>query len=207
LAGPGPNQRSHPGNEGHCYRRDAHRRWCEKVAIIVVDHDPAWAQRFEVEKTRITTALGERALAVEHIGSTSVPDLAAKPIVDICVVVADSSDEATYLPDLESAGYLLRVREPDWHEHRMLRTTARDVHVHVYTVGSSEIVRNLAFRDWLRGNDEDRALYESTKRTLAEQDWPTMQHYADAKSDVIETILVRALGSTASGVPRRAETT
>lgn len=164
----------------------------EKVAILIEDYDAEWPRRFEVEKAKIEQALGERALAVEHIGSTSVVGLAAKPIVDMCVVVADSSDEASYVPDLEAAGYRLRVREPDRHEHRMLRTEARDVHIHVFTVGSSEIERHLEFRDRLRANDEDRALYAATKRRLAEQDWPTMQHYADAKSLVIALISARA---------------
>ena len=163
----------------------------EKVEILIVEYDPRWAQRFEAEKRTIKAALGERALTIEHIGSTSVVGLAAKPIIDVCLVVADSSDEASYIPDLESAGYALRVREPDWYEHRMLRTAAHDVHVHVYTVGCPEIARYLAFCDWLRTNDADRAWYASTKRELAQQDWPTMDHYADAKTEVIETILAR----------------
>jgi GrpB-like predicted nucleotidyltransferase (UPF0157 family) len=164
----------------------------EKVTIVIADYDLTWPRRFELEKERIATALGPRVLAVEHIGSTSVPGLAAKPIIDICVVVGDSADEASYLPHLEASGYELRVREPDWHEHRMLRTPAHDVHVHIFTVGSSEIDRLFAFRDWLRTNDADRELYESTKRELAQQDWPTMQHYADAKTTVVEDILARA---------------
>jgi GrpB-like predicted nucleotidyltransferase (UPF0157 family) len=167
----------------------------EKVRIVLADYDPVWVERFETEKRRIKAALGARALGIEHIGSTSVPDLAAKPIIDICLVVADSSDEATYLPDLEASGYALEVREPDWHEHRMLRTAARDVHVHVFTLGSSEIARLLAFRDRLREHDDDRASYEATKRGLARRDWRTMQQYADAKSDVVEAILVKALDS------------
>lgn len=164
----------------------------EKVAIVIVDYDPEWPRRFEVEKAKIEAALGDRALAVEHIGSTAVPGLAAKPIIDVCVVVADSADEPSYVPHLERAGYQLRVREPDWHEHRMLRTGARDVHLHVFPVGSSEIERHLVFRDWLRVHDEDRALYEATKRRLAKEDWPTMQHYADAKTSTIEAIVARA---------------
>jgi GrpB-like predicted nucleotidyltransferase (UPF0157 family) len=144
-----------------------------------------WAQRFAVERRKIQGALGARALLVEHIGSTSVVGLAAKPIVDICLAVADSSAEAAYVPDLEAVGYSIRVREPDWHEHRMLRTAARDVHLHVFTVGSSEIERHLPFRDRLRSDTADRALYESTKRALAQHDWRSMDDYADAKSDVV----------------------
>jgi len=167
----------------------------ETVEVFVVDYDPEWPRRFELERAKITAALGERALAVEHIGSTSVPGLAAKPIIDICLVVADSSDEASYVPDLLAAGYELRVREPDFHEHRMLRTSAHDVHVHVFTLGSVEISRYLIFRDWLRMDNADRDLYASTKRVLARQDWPTMQHYAEAKSKVVEAILGRARGA------------
>ena len=164
----------------------------EKVAVVLVEYDTNWPQRFEFEQHRIEAALRGQALSIEHIGSTSVVGLVAKPIIDICLVVEDSSDEDSYVPDLEAAGYELRVREPDWHEHRMLRTAARDVHVHVFTLGSPEIDRHLAFRDWLRANDADRELYAATKRSLSQRDWPTMQHYADAKTDVVHAILARA---------------
>ena len=129
------------------------------------------------------------ALRVEHIGSTSVPGLAAKPVIDILVVVTDSADESAYLPRLEAAGYVLRVREPDWNEHRMLRTPERDVHVHVYSAGCPEVERTLAFRDRLRRNGDDRRRYERTKRELAAREWPDMNAYAEAKTEVIESIL------------------
>jgi GrpB-like predicted nucleotidyltransferase (UPF0157 family) len=164
----------------------------EPVAIVLREHDPAWAQRFAIERQKIHAVLGDRALVVEHIGSTSVVGLAAKPVVDICLAVPDSSDEAAYVPDLEALGYSIRVREPDWHEHRMLRTAARDVHLHVFTAGSGEIERHLVFRDRLRRDSADRALYESTKRALAQQEWESMDDYATAKSDVVEEILARA---------------
>ena len=121
-----------------------------------------------------------------------MPRLAAKPIVDILLAVEDSSDEGSYVPALEGAGYVLRVREPDFHEHRMLRTTAKDVHVHVYSSGSPQIERYLLLRDLLRENEEDRKLYARTKRELASRDWPSMQHYAEAKTGVIEGIIARA---------------
>jgi GrpB-like predicted nucleotidyltransferase (UPF0157 family) len=165
----------------------------QKAPVVLVEYDPTWPQRFALEQRRINAALGKRALRIEHVGSTSVPGLAAKPIIDMCVVVADSSDEASYVPDLESAGYVLRIREPDWREHRMLRDAAGNVFIHVFTLGSSEIARMVGFRDWLRVNEADRVLYESTKRELAQQDWPTVQHYADAKTGVVEEILARAL--------------
>jgi GrpB-like predicted nucleotidyltransferase (UPF0157 family) len=164
----------------------------EKVDIVIVDYNPEWPRRFEVERAKIEAALGEGALRIDHVGSTSVPGLAAKPIIDIDLAVADSAAEAAYVPDLVAVGFALRVREPDWEEHRMLRTRARDVHLHVFALGSRENERHRLLRDWLRGDDADRELYAATKRELAARDWPTMQHYADAKTEVVEAILARA---------------
>src|SRR4051812_39102103 len=121
-----------------------------------------------------------------------MPGLAAKPIIDIDVEVHDSSDEATYLPALVQAGYSLRVREPDWHQHRMFRTPELDVHVHIFPKGCVEFTRHLAFRDRLRTCMEDRLLYESLKRKLAREDWSDMNAYARAKTEVVEQIIVRA---------------
>jgi GrpB-like predicted nucleotidyltransferase (UPF0157 family) len=166
----------------------------EPGAVVLAAYDPAWAVRYEHEAARIRQALGPRALRVEHVGSTAVRALAAKPIIDILVVVEDSSREDTYLPDLEQAGYVLRVREPAFHEHRMLRTPGADVHVHVYAPSSAEVGRMLAFRDHLRRNTRDRDAYAAAKRRLAERPWKSMQYYAEAKSPVIERILARAGG-------------
>jgi GrpB-like predicted nucleotidyltransferase (UPF0157 family) len=164
----------------------------EQPTIVIADYDLAWPERFRQEEVRIAAALGEAALSVEHIGSTSVPGLAAKAIVDILLVVEDSGDEASYLPALDEAGYVLRVHEPDFHEHRMFRTPAKDVHVHVFSAGSPEIERYLLLRDRLRQNEEERELYAQTKRELAKRNWPTMEHYAEAKTEVVEDIISRA---------------
>ena len=164
----------------------------ESPAIVVVDYDPAWQERFRLEAGKIRSALGEAALAVEHIGSTSVSGLVAKPIIDVLLVVEDSSDEDSYLPALEDAGYVLRVRERDFYEHRMLRTPEKDVHVHVYSPDSPEVDRYLLLRDHLRRNEEDRELYAGTKFELAGGDWLSMQHYAEAKTEVVESIIDRA---------------
>jgi GrpB-like predicted nucleotidyltransferase (UPF0157 family) len=160
--------------------------------INIVAYDASWPGKFEVHAGRIAKALGAVALRLEHIGSTSVPGLAAKPIIDILVVVQDSSNESAYLPRLEAAGYELQVREPKWHEHRMFRTPEKDVHVHIYSTGCREIQRNLRFRDRLRTNVDDRQRYEQTKRELATQDWSDMNDYANAKTDVIESIIAAA---------------
>ena len=162
----------------------------EKREIVIVDYDPRWPEQFQKHAGMLKQALGSKALAIEHVGSTSVPMLAAKPIIDILVVVEDSADEAAYLPSLVQAGYVLRVREPDWHQHRMFEDRA--THVHVFSAGDAEIERMVAFRDRLRRDDEDRARYAAAKRTQAARRWRHVQHYADAKSGVIEEILARA---------------
>jgi GrpB-like predicted nucleotidyltransferase (UPF0157 family) len=160
--------------------------------IRLADPDPEWAAQYAREQERIRAALGPRAVQVEHVGSTSVPGLAAKPVIDIVLTVIDSSDEAGYLRDLEAAGYVLQFREPDWHEHRFLRDRDPDVQMHVFTVGSPEVERMLLFRDQLRSRSEERELYERTKRDLAARRWDYIQDYADAKSTVIEEIISRA---------------
>jgi GrpB-like predicted nucleotidyltransferase (UPF0157 family) len=159
--------------------------------ILLVDYDPQWPVLFAREAARIRTALGDRVLVIEHVGSTSVPGLAAKPIVDILLVVFDSAEESAYVPPLEAAGYMLRIREPDWHEHRLFKGPDTEINLHVFSVGNLEIDRMLGFRDHLRTNEADRALYESTKRALAAQTWAYVQHYADAKSAVVEEIIGR----------------
>ncbi len=160
--------------------------------IRLAEPDPAWAEHYAREEKRIRAALGPRAAQVEHVGSTSVPGLAAKPVIDIVLTVPDSSDEAGYLPDLEAAGYVLQFREPDWYQHRFLRDRNPDVQIHVFTVGSLEVERMLLFRDRLRTRSEERELYERTKRELVARRWNYIQDYADAKSAVIEEIISRA---------------
>ena len=169
--------------------------------IEVVDYDPAWPAQFDVEAARIRAALGLAALAVEHVGSTAVPGLAAKPVIDIHLAVADSADEAAFAPRLEQAGYRLIIREPDWFEHRMFRGDTPSVNLHVFTAGCPELGRVRLFRDWLRTNEADRSLYGDTKRRLAQGDWAYVQNYADAKQPVISAIYERAEAWAAAGRP------
>src|SRR5512143_2849800 len=137
-------------------------------------------------------ALGARVRRLAHVGSTSVPGLPAKPRIDILLVVASSADEPAYVPALEAAGLALRIREPGWHEHRLLRNADRGINLHVFSSGCPEIDRMLRFRDWLRANQADRELYARTKRELARREWRYTQEYADAKTAVVEGILARA---------------
>ncbi len=159
--------------------------------IVIVDYDPRWPEQYTTEARKIRGALGARALLLEHVGSTSVPNLAAKPILDILLVVADSADEASYVPALEQTGYVLRNREPAWYEHRVLKGVDPAVNLHVFSPDCPETERMLLMRDWLRTHDDDRDLYERTKRKLAEREWKYVQNYADAKTAVVEEILAR----------------
>ena len=160
--------------------------------IRLADYDPTWPDLFEREAARIRSVLGDRVMQLEHVGSTSVPGLPAKPQIDILLVVPDSADEAAYVAPLEAAGYRLTIREPDWHEHRLLKGPDTNINLHVFSPGSSEPDRMLSFRDWLRTHEHDRRRYEHAKRELSTRTWKYVQNYADAKTEVVEGILARA---------------
>jgi len=149
--------------------------------IRVVAYDPEWPRRFEAIASAIKAALLDRALRVEHVGSTSVPGLPAKAIIDVVLLVADSAREHDYVAPLEGLGYKLQIREPEWYEHRMLKGPEGSINLHVFSQGCEEIGRMLAFRDWLRAHPEDRDLYARTKEALAQQEWKYTQNYADAR--------------------------
>jgi GrpB-like predicted nucleotidyltransferase (UPF0157 family) len=165
------------------------------ATIVLAEYDPEWPRLYEREAARIGGVLGDKLIRIEHVGSTSVPGLAAKPLIDIVLVVADSADESGYVPDLEAAGYVLVIREPDWFEHRLFKGPETNVNVHTFSEGCEEIERMVAFRDWLRTNDEDRELYEQAKRRLAAREWKYVQNYADAKSAVVTEIVARTQGA------------
>ncbi len=157
--------------------------------VHLAEYDPRWPALYEREAARIRSVLGERALRLEHVGSTSVPGLAAKPIIDILLVVADPADETSYLTPLEQAGYRLVIREPGWYQHRALKGPDTDINVHVHPPHSPEIGRHLRFRDRLRASPADRDRYERVKRELAARQWTWIQQYADAKTEVITAIM------------------
>jgi GrpB-like predicted nucleotidyltransferase (UPF0157 family) len=160
--------------------------------ILIVKYDPRWPELFAREADRIRSVLGARALRIEHAGSTAVQGLAAKPTIDLVLVVEDSAHEDGYVPALEAAGYVLRIREPDWRQHRMFKGPDTDINLHVFSSGCNEVGRMVMFRDRLRSNAADRDLYERTKRALAEKEWKHVQNYADAKTAVIDEIIRRA---------------
>ena len=163
------------------------------MKVEVVPYDPAWPALFEAEAARLRPALGPAAVKIEHVGSTAVLGLAAKPVIDIHLTVADSADERAYAPPVEALGYALVHREPDWFQHRMFRLTEPMVNLHAFSAGCPELDRCRRFRDWLRANEDDRELYARTKLDLARRDWDKVQDYADAKTEVVAAIMSRAL--------------
>ena len=160
--------------------------------VEVVAPDPAWPQWYAAARDRVVAALGDRVLAIEHVGSTAVPGLWAKPMIDIDLTVADSADEDVWLPDLESAGFVLRVREPGWEEHRVLRGLVPTTNLHVFSPGAREPRRHRMFRDWLRAHPEDRDRYARVKREVAARGFTDSMLYNNAKAwfvyDVYEKV-------------------
>jgi GrpB-like predicted nucleotidyltransferase (UPF0157 family) len=161
--------------------------------IHLADYNPDWPRQYALQAHAIRKTLGDRVLLLEHVGSTSIPGLSAKPVIDMVLAVSDSADEPAYVPALEAVGFVLRIREPGWYEHRLLQAPGADGNLHVFTIGCPEVFRMIAFRDWLRTHDDDRRFYERTKRELGARTWKDVQNYADAKSEVVQEILSRAL--------------
>jgi GrpB-like predicted nucleotidyltransferase (UPF0157 family) len=181
---------------------DEYEQWLDSISvggpkpltqpIEIRDYDPEWPALYAREEERIRSLLGDRVVRIEHAGSTSVPGLPAKPVVDIVLEVPDSADEAAYVPALEAAGYRLTIREPGWFEHRLFKGPDTNVNLHVFTAGCEEVGAMLRFRDHLRADAADRELYAAAKRQLAARDWRYSQQYADAKTEVVREILERA---------------
>lgn len=160
--------------------------------VEIVPYDAAWPQRFEEFATGIRAALGGVALAVEHVGSTSVPGLAAKDVIDIDLTVSDPRAESTYVPALQATGWVLTIREPSWHEHRCLtRSLPPRSNLHVFGPDCPELIRHRMFRDWLISHEDDRELYEAAKRA-AVRGGGTVMDYNGRKQDVIRDIYDRA---------------
>lgn len=170
--------------------------------ILICDYNPEWPKQFETQSVLIRSALGGLVLSLNHVGSTAVPGLAAKPIIDVTIMVSNPEHESRYLPQLEGIGYKLVVRAPEWFEHRMLKSAASDVNLHVFPPECPEVDRMLLFRDWLRRNPEDVRLYAKSKRLLATRDWSQVQDYADAKQTVIDAIMAAAQAASAGHPPK-----
>ena len=172
-----------------------------ELGIEVIDPDPDWPRQYDGLASRIREALGWRVLQLEHVGSTAVPGMPAKPVIDIDLTVADPGREQDYVPALEAAGFRLRVREPWWHGHRVLRADEPPCNLHVFGFDSPELIKHRIFRDWLRGNPGDRDRYAAIKRQAAADANAAGEHvmqYNARKQQIIREIYHRAF--TAAGL-------
>jgi GrpB-like predicted nucleotidyltransferase (UPF0157 family) len=174
------------------------------MSIQIVPYDPGWPNAFSAERDRIAAVLGTLARRIDHHGSTSVPDLAAKPIIDIQVSVLELQPIAAYATALTRLGYVHVPHADDafcpfFHKPLAWPHTH---HVHVVRSGGSEERRTLAFRDYLRHHPEAARAYEDLKRDLALQhrglDFASRQAYAEAKTAFVTELTERAL---AAGYP------
>ncbi|KAI1313951.1 GrpB domain protein [Xylaria venustula] len=162
--------------------------------IEIVDYNPEWPARFAGLEQRIRNALGDRVVAVQHVGSTSVPGLPAKDVMDIDLVVADPTNEESYVPDLQAAGFTFILREPKWYQHRLFSLLEPYTNLHVFGPDSPEWVRHRLFRDWLREHEDDRERYTAVKREAAGVSaaaGENVQQYNERKEPVIRDILQR----------------
>jgi GrpB-like predicted nucleotidyltransferase (UPF0157 family) len=156
--------------------------------VEVVPYDEGWPSAFARLSSLVRGALGDRMQTLEHVGSTAVPGLAAKPVIDADLTVSDSGHEAAYVPDLEAAGFVLRFREPEWEEHRVLAVEDPKTNLHVWSPGSVEAQRHVAFRDWLREHDEDRHAYGALKTELAGRGFGDVMDYNNHKAALVYDI-------------------
>ncbi len=166
--------------------------------VAVLPYDPAWPAVYEELAAKVRAALGSQVLALEHVGSTSVPGLAAKPTIDIDLTVADGTDEGSYVPALERHGFTLVIREPWWYEHRLLRHSRPIGNLHVWSPGCPEPARHIIFRDWLRDHADDRDLYVREKHAAAHRTRLSrgdVVDYNERKRDAIREIYARAFAA------------
>jgi GrpB-like predicted nucleotidyltransferase (UPF0157 family) len=168
------------------------------AGIEVTGPDPDWPRCYDDLASRIGKVLGWRVLQLDHVGSTSVQGLPAKPVIDIDLTVADPGREQDYVPALEAIGFRLVIREPWWYGHRALRADEPRCNLHVFGFDSPEPVRHRIFRDWLRGNPDERDRYAAAKRQAASEANAGGEHvmqYNARKQQVIREIYHRAFAA------------
>lgn len=160
------------------------------TVVEIVPYNDEWPARFTTLADDIRATLGAVALDVEHAGSTSVPGLAAKDVIDIDLTVADPTVEDLYVPQLEGLGYVLTIREPSFHQHRCLTLAKPRVNLHVFGPDCPETIRHRMFRDWLRAHPDDRDRYEQAKKRAVPGGGHVMD-YNRRKEDVLREIYDR----------------
>lgn len=164
------------------------------TSISIEPYSPDWKKVFQNQKAKIKDALGNTALTIEHIGSTAVPELHAKPIIDIDLIVKNPNQEESYIPMLKKIGYELIIREPSWYQHRMLRLKNPCVNLHIFAPNCAEHIRHCLFRDWLCEHEDDRQLYTNAK-LAARHSVTTTQDYNQNKQSTVRAIYQKIFAS------------
>jgi GrpB-like predicted nucleotidyltransferase (UPF0157 family) len=185
-------------HDGSSLERVAKRK--SKLKIAIVEPNPAWPQQFLDAKARIEAVLGSTAVAILHTGSTSVPGLPAKDVIDIDLVVKDAKNEDTYVQALEGLGFRFLFREPDWYQNRAFvdegdRPGAYFINLNVFGPDCPEVERHRIFREWLSKSPEELQLYATVKRECAAASvaaGESQQEYNMRKEKTIREILNRA---------------
>jgi GrpB-like predicted nucleotidyltransferase (UPF0157 family) len=155
--------------------------------VVIADYDPHWPEMYEEERARIIDAIGTWLVDIQHVGSTSVPGMAAKPVVDIMPGVRTLDDDREFIGPMEALGYnFLPVDEDDIPERRYFRRgDPRLFHVHIAEIGGEFWNKHLAFRDYLRAHPDTAAEYATLKRRLAAEYGSDRLGYTNAKSEFI----------------------
>jgi GrpB-like predicted nucleotidyltransferase (UPF0157 family) len=164
----------------------------QRDPIDIVSYDAIWPERFGGWRARLAEVLGSTARRIEHVGSTAVPGLPAKPLIDIEVSVDDLEDESGYVPSIEALGVQLRSRDL---EHRFFRPFSglpREVHIHVCALDGQWEKRHLLFRDYLRTDAPARQAYATSKKLAAKRWSDDRVAYGEAKDDQIRELMVAA---------------
>jgi GrpB-like predicted nucleotidyltransferase (UPF0157 family) len=164
-------------------------------AVRIVDYDPAWPETAAAEIARIEAALGAQVVRIDHVGSTAVPGMAAKPIVDLQASVAEIAPTDPYARPLEALGYLFAPDpdSPDFHFFGRPAERPRTFHLHVCVAGGDDELRHLALRDYLRARPEDARRYGDLKRELAARAPRDRLAYIEGKADRVAALEERAL--------------
>jgi GrpB-like predicted nucleotidyltransferase (UPF0157 family) len=176
-------------------QRIAHRP--VKNPVLLVDPDPTWPQHFTRLKSLIQSVLGSKALAITHVGSTSIPNMPAKPVIDVDLTVEDILDEKSYVAPLESVGFLFLQRCPEWYEHRFFGCSAPPiaVNLHVWGPECPESTRHVIFKEWLLKAEGEREVYARVKREAARdarREGEDVMGYNLRKEGVVREIYERA---------------
>jgi GrpB-like predicted nucleotidyltransferase (UPF0157 family) len=174
-----------------------------KPPVVLVPHDPRWARAFEEARAAIMVACGECVLDVLHVGSTAIPGIAAKPVIDMMALLRRHEDGFACVPAMAASGFEFRGEAGLGGRHFFRKGHPRTQHVHMYQSDHPEVGRHVRFRDYLRQHPDEASAYEALKRALATRFGSDRRAYSDAKSEFCARIEQLARAAEAERAPSR----